>query len=61
MSSGQPVDFAAIAKVMGESANANVYLVGRRGKILACQFCRRFYVQHHGGYFRLQRVFSGEL
>jgi transcriptional pleiotropic repressor len=42
MTPGQPVDFAAIAKVLGESTNANIYLVGRRGKILACQFCADF-------------------
>jgi transcriptional pleiotropic repressor len=42
MFAGQPVDFAAIAKVLGESVNANIYLVGRRGKILACQFCTDF-------------------
>jgi transcriptional pleiotropic repressor len=42
MSAGQPVDFAAFASVMSDNANANVYLVGRRGKILACQFCSDF-------------------
>jgi transcriptional pleiotropic repressor len=42
MSSGQPVDFAAFAKVLGESTGANVYLVGRRGKILACQLAANF-------------------
>ncbi len=41
-SAGQPVDFATIAKILGESANANIYLVGRRGKILACHFCADF-------------------
>jgi transcriptional pleiotropic repressor len=42
MSAGRPVDFAAIAKVLCENCNANVYLVGRRGKILACQFIEGF-------------------
>lgn len=42
MSAGQPVDFAALAKVLGESTDANIYLVGRRGKILACHFASNF-------------------
>ncbi len=42
MSAGQPVDFTALAKVLGENTNANIYLVGRRGKILACQFTADF-------------------
>ncbi len=42
MSAGQPVDFEALAEVLSENMDANIYLVGRRGKILACQFKERF-------------------
>lgn len=42
MSAGQPVDFDALAEVLSENTNASIYLVGRRGKILACQFTAGF-------------------
>jgi transcriptional pleiotropic repressor len=41
-SAGEPVDFTSLAKAMEESIDANIYLVGRRGKILACQLCSDF-------------------
>lgn len=42
MAAGRPVDFSVIAKVLSDNSNVNVYLVGRRGKILACQFIEGF-------------------
>lgn len=41
-SMGNPIDFIAIAEVLSRNIEANVYLVGRRGKILGYSFLEGF-------------------
>ncbi|HWI54189.1 MAG TPA: GTP-sensing pleiotropic transcriptional regulator CodY, partial [Desulfobacteria bacterium] len=39
---GHPVDFHEMASVLCENIGANVYIVGRRGKILGHAFVEKF-------------------
>ena len=39
---GNPVDFEEMAKVLSQSVVANIYIVGRRGKILGYNFMSQF-------------------
>lgn len=39
---GNPVDFAAMAQALSENIGVNIYLVGRRGKILGYSFLEGF-------------------
>lgn len=39
---GNPVDFEEMAKVLSQAVFANIYIVGRRGKILGYSFMKQF-------------------
>src|SRR5665648_1276176 len=39
---GNPVDFEEMAKVLSQAVVANIYIVGRRGKILGYTFMEQF-------------------
>ena len=39
---GNPVDFEEMAKVLSQAVIANIYIVGRRGKILGYSFMKQF-------------------
>lgn len=39
---GNPVDFEEMAKVLSEAVIANIYIIGRRGKILGYSFMNHF-------------------